>query len=153
MKKLLFVLLCCTVFVVGCNKENKVDENDQMESSESTESMDVIGDTTDNVADQSAAEGKNALETEKDYAKAVAAFTKSLESKEAAWVYADRGRAKVLLGDKEGALADFSKAIELEQRDVYYEWRSGLYTEMGNTAAATADMASFEKLQKEAEAK
>lgn len=145
MKKLLFMLLCCTVFVVGCNKESKVDENDQMESSEATDS---VGESIDNVADQSANEGKVALEA-KDYAKSVAAFTKALESKEIGWVYADRGRAKVLLGDKEGALADFTKAIELEQRDVYYEWRAALYTEMGNTAAAQADTAQFEKLQKE----
>jgi tetratricopeptide (TPR) repeat protein len=148
MKKLLFLLLCCTVFVIGCNKgnANKTEDADQMEMSEPS----AGGDASSSVADQSSAEGKKALDTDKDYAKAVEAFTKSLEAKEAAWVYADRGRAKVLLGDKDGALADFTKAIDLEKRDVYYQWRGELYTEMGNAAAAQADQAEFERLQKEA---
>lgn len=151
MKKLLFMLLCCTVFVIGCGKNNsaQTDETDQMEVSET-----VIGGESNNdaVAEESAAEGKKALDTDKDYAKAVEAFTKSLEAKEAGWVYADRGRAKLLLGDKEGAMADFTKAIELEKRDIYYEWRANLYTEMGNAEAARADQAEFEKLQKESTA-
>ncbi|MFA7073717.1 MAG: hypothetical protein WC234_00845 [Endomicrobiaceae bacterium] len=150
MKKLLFMLLCCTVFVIGCGKDDAsqiTDETDQMEFSEP-----VSGVTNDSVAEQSAAEGKKALDTDKDYAKAVEAFTKSLEAKEAGWVYADRGRAKVMLGDKEGAMADFTKAIELEKRDIYYEWRANLYTDMGNAEAARADQAEFEKLQKESTA-
>ncbi|MDD2523771.1 MAG: hypothetical protein PHT81_02875 [Endomicrobiaceae bacterium] len=152
MKKflLMMLLLSCTVFVIGCNNNSQVDESEQMEMDASDSNS---GEAPESIAARERAdEGKYALETEKDYTKAVAAFTKSLEYNEAAWVYADRGRSKVLLGDKEGALADFSKAIELEQRDVYYEWRSGLYTEMGNTAAAEADMKEFEKLKKAAEA-
>lgn len=152
MKKLLFLLLCCTVFVIGCNNNSQVDENDQMESSDSISDSNSEEPAEYIVASKSADEGKEALETTKDYAKAVEAFTKSLEANEAAWVYADRGRAKVLLGDKEGAMADFNKAIELEKRDVYYEWRANLYTEMGNAEAARADQAEFEKLQKESTA-
>lgn len=56
-----------------------------------------------------------------------------------------------MLGDKDGALADFTKAIDLEKRDVYYQWRGELYTEMGNAAAAQADQAEFERLQKKQE--
>jgi tetratricopeptide (TPR) repeat protein len=55
-------------------------------------------------------------------------------------LYLDRAYARLNTTDKAGALADYSKAIELDPKlvDAYY-YRAELYKEMGNTPAAIQD--------------
>jgi hypothetical protein len=43
---------------------------------------------------------------------------------ESPYVRADLGRAKEAAGDLQGALEDYTKAIEQQKRAFYYEWES-----------------------------
>lgn len=142
MKKILFVLLCCTVFVIGCNKkqqnenqdenfaanEDKVVDNSAANKAvaEEIDKMDIdtiqqnLGKDLDlkslpqeertvfvmgYKADLKADKGSNS--------EAINDYTKILELKENSWTYGKRGVAKSRLGDLEGALADFDKAVSL----------------------------------------
>jgi tetratricopeptide (TPR) repeat protein len=93
-------------------------------------------------------QGKAKLEIN-DFAGAIEDLSKSLGITESHYVRGDLGRAKEANGDLEGALADYTKAIEQEKRGCYYQWRAEVYKKMGKTEEAEKDMAEFEKLPKE----
>lgn len=157
MKKLLFMLLCCTVFVIGCGNNAQEKEAEETVAGEfasgdnqAVTPQDNAGNEEKEMAAQDwGTKGKVELEETKDYAKAIEYFTKSIETFEKAWVYGDRGRAEVLAGNQNAALADFTKAIEMEKRSAYYQWRADLYDAMGNKQAADADLAEAQKLPQE----
>lgn len=152
MKKLLFMLLCCSIFVIGCN--NNDDEIFEIEDYEISEAVDNENKSDDNENKDEFnslfEEGKKELEENNNPSKAVELFDKAIElNPNADWVLADRGRARQNLGDVNGAIQDFSKAIELNKRSVYYIWRANAYNNINNGDLAEADRAEAAKLPQE----
>lgn len=145
MKKFLFSLICFSFCLFACGKavENEVGKEQVQNSAEETVQLQEI--QSPEALFQA---GKEKLD-KSDFKGAIDDLTKSLAIKEAHHVRADLGRAKEGSGDLQGALAEYTKAIELEKRGIYYQWRSLLYTKMGKEAEAKKDMAEFEKLPKE----
>ena len=150
MKKLLFMLLCCVFFVLGCsnNQEDEIFEFDEEEVSE------VIDNNNDNENEEDFnfwfQEGKKELDENNNPKKAEELFSKAiLLNPTADWILADRGRAKQSLGDIDGAIEDFSKAIDLNKRSLYYDWRAKAYESVNKTDLAEADRAEAAKLPQE----
>lgn len=142
MKKVLFMVLCCTVFVIGCNKKQQNENQDENFATvnsdkgidnntgaskavlEEIDRMDI--DTIQQNVDEDLKSlpqdertvfvmgYKADLKTDKgSYPEAINDYTKVLELKENSWTYGKRGVAKSRSGDLEGALADFDKAVSL----------------------------------------
>ena len=148
MKKLLFMLLCCCIFVLGCNNQNdeifEIEEEDSvmMNNDENNDSVEDINSLFE--------EGQKELDNS-NFQKAIDLFSEALRlNPEADWIYGDRGRAKYNSGDPEGAIQDFSKAIELNKgKSVYYIWRSDAYDQVDKSDLAEADRAEAAKLPQE----
>jgi tetratricopeptide (TPR) repeat protein len=69
------------------------------------------------------------------------AYTKSITLKANYYTYFQRGLARFNAGDYQNALADYTKAIELQPNDIYsYISRGNLHFALGNNTAALADL-------------
>ncbi|WP_404787449.1 tetratricopeptide repeat protein [Altericista sp. CCNU0014] len=72
---------------------------------------------------------------------AIADYTRTLETNPTAGTYFKRAQSRALIGDLQGAIADYSEAIRLnpDHPDAYY--RRGLHrSALGDTAGATQDL-------------
>jgi tetratricopeptide (TPR) repeat protein/S1-C subfamily serine protease len=76
----------------------------------------------------------------KRYPEVIAIYDKFIAKEPKAWVYSNRGIAKVGLGDNKGALADYNTAIRINpQYALPYSNRGGLKAELGDKKGAIAD--------------
>ena len=162
MKKLLFMLLCCGIFVIGCNNNDEIFE---VEEYDVAESGDVNNDTNaidDNQKNRLEAEAEKELVGEKEggdldkanefanqakkemeagnFSKAVDLYNEAISVCKNDWLYGDRGRAKYQAKDLEGAVKDLTKAIFYKKRSIYYLWRSEAYFGLGNIEFANRDV-------------
>lgn len=142
MKKILVLMLFCGVFVLGCSKaqdevnEVPVDETvsegyDVDENLDANEQNDVVSEAL-----RVGMEQYNAG----DFAAAIDTYTKALETVgDNVSLYTDRGRAKRDSGDIDGAIADVSKALELNQEGWIYAERGVAYSAKGEKELALQD--------------
>lgn len=151
MKKVLFLslLLACFAFV-GCqSKENyEKDDNNNIVEEFDIEEIDENDDSEENNMDNKALDqfnalfegGKTALESDK-VNEAIDKLSRALQIKnDADWVYGDLGRAQAKNGDFDGAIASYTKAIELnDERSIYYFWRADAYRAKGQEGLAAED--------------
>ena len=76
----------------------------------------------------------------KRYSEAIDAYSQAITLKHHPFVYNNRGNARSDLGDKQGAIADFNKAIELKPDYAEaYNNRGNARSESGNKQGAIAD--------------
>jgi tetratricopeptide (TPR) repeat protein len=62
-------------------------------------------------------------------------------------LFKDRGVVKMNIGDNQGALEDFTKAIELDHKDGYSYWGRGLVKQkIGNNEGACQDFKKAKEL-------
>lgn len=83
-----------------------------------------------------------------DFPRAIAEFTRSIQSLPNVEAYYERGQCYATLGENRNALADFDQAIEL-MRDAphVYRARSFLKKKLGDYAGAEADSASAARIE------
>ena len=78
---------------------------------------------------------------------AIDAYTAAINLVEDSWAYSYRGQVKEKTGDHEGALADYSRAIELNPcNGDYYSDRAKIKKELGDVAGAQEDEEMVNKL-------
>ncbi len=144
MKKYLFVLMGFCFFAVGCEKPQ---DKQSLEAVQPAAEQQVQAAPTGD-PDALYRSGQEKLDA-KDFAAAIEDMTKSLQLKESNFVRGDLGRAKESAGDFEGAIAEYTKAIEQNKRSVYYEWRARTYLRLGKEDEAKKDIEEAAKLPKE----
>lgn len=76
----------------------------------------------------------------KHHEEAIAAYTKAIDIEPHSWAYNNRGIARRDLGDIQGAMADFNRAIELDpDYAAAYDSRGNARRDLGDRQGATAD--------------
>ncbi len=146
MKKILVLMLFCSVFVLGCdNSNNEIDEmmfeeevisNDvgqnNNQENQNIDDMDIVSEAL-----RIGMEQYNA----KNFDGAIETYTKAIEQvPNNAGLYADRGRAKRDSGDMDGAIQDVSKSLELNPNEGWiYAERAVIYRAKGEIALALKD--------------
>ena len=162
MKKVLFLSLLLAGFVcMGCqkndnqgndvNNNNVVEEIDIEEIDMSENDGENNNDNNDNGKNNEMASalfesGKKALEAG-NVNEAISQFNKALEIKDDAdWIYGDLGRAQAENKDFDGAIESYTKAIDLNERSVYYAWRAEAYKAKGQEVLAEQDQKTADDL-------
>lgn len=150
MKKILFLVLCCSVFVLGCGDiSNDIDEisfdeaiNEEIDNSDNNNINKNNVQQEQNISDgiiQALKEGMNQREAGNLEA-ALNVYTNALkEFGDSASLYADRGRIKREIGDTEGSLEDVNKALELSQEAWIYAERGVIYKMRNENELALQD--------------
>ena len=155
MKKLLVLLLFCSIFVLGCNKSTDNEfEFEEFEAVENTtgdtnneENVDVgeynqqeqINDENNDVINELSNKGMD-LRNAGKFDEAIETYTKAIEiDGKNANLYADRGRVKRDLGNIDGAIEDENKALELSQEGWIYAERAVSYNAKGDKELALKD--------------
>ena len=127
MKKLFVLFLFCSIFALGCSKETN---NTSFDETESENSINEVSD--DNAGNIVASEAlRIGMEqcTAGNFNAAIDTYTKAIEQvKDNANLYVDRSRAKIELGDLDGALDDINKGLELNEAGWIYAERAAVYT-------------------------
>ena len=141
MKKIyLAVLLGLGVFILGCNSNDNVAEEEFID-----ESIEETINNDDNTSTQNNNDvDLGNLAREKldagAYAEAIDLFNKAIELDDKNInLYVDRGRAKRDSGDPDGALEDENKALNLNQEAWVYRERGITYKSINNKEAALKD--------------
>lgn len=76
-------------------------------------------------------------------------FFHHLKREKTLWAYDKRAQVRMAKGDTEGAMSDYTKAIELDQKDPeVYEHRGSLRKAKGDQKGAEDDFAIAKKLKK-----
>lgn len=165
MKKVLFLSLLLAGFVcMGCqnngNPENDVNNNNVVEEIDieeiGTDEDDNDNDNNNNdnndngknneMASALFESGKKDLEAG-NINEAISQFNKALEIKDDAdWIYGDLGRAQAENKDFDGAIESYTKAIDLNERSVYYAWRAEAYKAKGQEVLAEQDQKTADDL-------
>lgn len=93
----------------------------------------------------------NAHERKRDYAGAIADYTRAIEiaRTDKDILYTMRGAAKEQLGDLRDAIADYSRAIELNPNDAdAYRRRGNTKNKLGDARGAAVDLAAATRLER-----
>lgn len=144
MKKILVLMLFCSVFVLGCSKAQEetnemfVDET-VTESFEVDENLDVDNEQDIGVVNEALRVGMEQYNAG-DFAAAIDTYTKAIETAgDNISLYVDRGRAKRDSGDIDGAIGDVSRALDLSQEGWIYAERGVAYSAKGEKELALQD--------------
>ena len=151
MKKILFLMLFCSIFVLGCSNGKEEVENvsfDEVVTEENGQQQDEF-DNNDSVNEEesNSNEEVNRLSNEamkeyenKNFEKAKELYTEAIQlNAKNAGLYADRGRVKRDIGDLEGALEDVNKALELGDEAWIYAERAVVYRVIGDDDKSLKD--------------
>lgn len=122
MKKILFALICLSVFVVSCEVKNPKDVPDN-----NFESADLV---------ESGIEKMN----QRDFQGAIADFTKASETDDDPDTLAFLAKAKSFAGDSNGALDAISKALEMKIERRHYVTRAEIQLALKNFEDAKSDI-------------
>lgn len=139
MKKLFLLFLFCSIFALGCSKETNNTSFDETESENSISENSINEVNDDNAANKALRIGTEQSDTG-NFNAAVDTYTKALEQiKDNANLYVDRARAKIELGDLDGALDDINKGLEVNEEAWLYVERATIYNMKGETELALED--------------
>ena len=147
MKKILVLVLFCSIFVLGCNNQQEkkaveevsVDEIvTEVDNGEDQENKQQEQTDNESIINDFILKGRNFLNDGK-FKEAIEAYTKAIElDRNQEILYAERGRAKRDAGDLDGAIEDMSRALELHAVWIHID-RGQIYKEKGEKALAIQD--------------
>lgn len=122
MKRILFVLMCLSIFVVACEVKNPQDGIDN-----DFESTDLV--------DSGMEKMKN-----KDFQGAIDSFAKASETDDDPNILSFLAKAKLLAGDGNGALDAINKALDIKIERPYYLARAEIQLFLKNFKDASSDI-------------